>query len=190
MLSHSVMSDSPRPHGLQPTSLLCSWYFPGKNTGVDSHYLFQGIFPTQGLNSGLLHLLHSQADSLPLRHLGRWILLHSGEESAYQCSRLKRSLGRTESATTARTRMQYLIGWIVNKQVHINACTFILDRRDDFWVLEEKRYSYILPWEGKSPICFYSLGTCEVFSPVALRGWHGDHSLTGCLPWCSPGRKS
>ena len=28
---------------------------PGKNTGVGCHFLFQGIFPTQGLNPGLLH---------------------------------------------------------------------------------------------------------------------------------------
>ena len=29
--------------------------FPGKNTGVGCHALPQGIFPTQGLNPGLLH---------------------------------------------------------------------------------------------------------------------------------------
>ena len=28
----SVVSDSVRPHGPQPTRLLCSWNFPGKNT--------------------------------------------------------------------------------------------------------------------------------------------------------------
>ena len=28
---------------------------PGKNTGVSCHALLQGIFPTQGLNLGLLH---------------------------------------------------------------------------------------------------------------------------------------
>ena len=28
---------------------------PGKNTGVGCHALFQGIFPTQGLNPGLPH---------------------------------------------------------------------------------------------------------------------------------------
>ena len=28
---------------------------PGQNTAVDSFALLQGIFPTQGLNSGLLH---------------------------------------------------------------------------------------------------------------------------------------
>ena len=29
--------------------------FPGKNTGVGCHFLLQGVFPTQGLNLGLLH---------------------------------------------------------------------------------------------------------------------------------------
>ena len=38
-----------------PTRLLCSWDFPGKNTGVSSHSLLQGIFPAQGSNPGLLH---------------------------------------------------------------------------------------------------------------------------------------
>ena len=28
---------------------------PGKNTGVGSHFLLQGIFPTQGSSPGLLH---------------------------------------------------------------------------------------------------------------------------------------
>ena len=37
--SHSVVSDSQRPHGLQPTRLLCPWDFPGKSTGVGCHSL-------------------------------------------------------------------------------------------------------------------------------------------------------
>ena len=53
--SHSVMSDSLWPHGLQPTRLLCTWNSPGKNTEVDSHSPLQGIFLTQGSNPGLLH---------------------------------------------------------------------------------------------------------------------------------------
>ena len=32
--SHSVVSDSLQPHGLQPTRLLRPWDFPGKSTGV------------------------------------------------------------------------------------------------------------------------------------------------------------
>ena len=39
---------------------------PGKNTGVGCHFLFQGIFLTQGSNPHLLCLLHWQAVSLPL----------------------------------------------------------------------------------------------------------------------------
>ena len=58
--SYSIMSDSWWPYRLWPTRLLCPWNSPGKNTGAGSHSLLQGIFPTQGLNLGLLH--------------GRWIL--------------------------------------------------------------------------------------------------------------------
>ena len=37
--SHSVMSDSSRPHGLQPSRLLHPWDFPGNSTGVGCHCL-------------------------------------------------------------------------------------------------------------------------------------------------------
>ena len=53
------------PCGLQPTRLNHPWNFPGKNTGMGCHFLLQGIFPTQGLNSCLLCW---QTDSLPLSH--------------------------------------------------------------------------------------------------------------------------
>ena len=49
-VSHSVMPNSLRPHGLQPTRLLCPFNSPGKNTGVGSHFLLQEIFLTQGLD--------------------------------------------------------------------------------------------------------------------------------------------
>ena len=44
------MSDSLQPHGLYSP-----WNSPGQNTGVGSHSLLQGIFPTQGSNLGLPH---------------------------------------------------------------------------------------------------------------------------------------
>jgi len=53
--SQSVMSDYLQLNGLQPTKLLCPWEIPSKYTRVGCHALFQGIFPTQGLNLGLLH---------------------------------------------------------------------------------------------------------------------------------------
>ena len=65
--SHSVMSDSLRSHGLYSP-----WNSPGQNTGVGSLSLFQGIFPTQGSNPGLLHC--------------RWILhqlSHKGSPTSY-----------------------------------------------------------------------------------------------------------
>ena len=62
ILSPSVVSDSLRPHRLQPARLLCPWDFTGKKTGVGCHFLLQQIFPTQGTNLRLLH--------------GRWILYH------------------------------------------------------------------------------------------------------------------
>ena len=52
---YSVVCDSLRPHGLWSTRLLCPWNSPGKNTGMGSHSLLQGIFLTQGSNLGLLH---------------------------------------------------------------------------------------------------------------------------------------
>ena len=39
----SVVSDSVRPHGRQPTRLPCPWDSPGKNTGVGCHFLLQCI---------------------------------------------------------------------------------------------------------------------------------------------------
>ena len=48
--SCSVMSDSLQLHGLYSP-----WNSPGQNTGVGTHSLLRGIFPTQGSNPGLPH---------------------------------------------------------------------------------------------------------------------------------------
>ena len=55
------MSTSLQPHGLYPTGLLHPWNFLGKSTGVDCHFLLQGIFLTQGSNPSP----ELQADALP-----------------------------------------------------------------------------------------------------------------------------
>ena len=54
-ISCSAMSDSLQPHGLWSTKFFCPKDSPDKNTGAGSHFLLQGIFPTQGSNLGLLH---------------------------------------------------------------------------------------------------------------------------------------
>ena len=47
--------DSLQLHELWPARLHDPWNYPGKNTGVGSHFLLQGIFPSQGSNPRLLH---------------------------------------------------------------------------------------------------------------------------------------
>ena len=54
-VSHSVMSDSLWPMDLSLSDSSCLWDFLSKKTGVGYHSLLQRIFPTQGLNLGLLH---------------------------------------------------------------------------------------------------------------------------------------
>ena len=59
--SHSVVSNSSRPPGLQPTRLLRPWDFPGKSAGVGCHRLlrdnilastfFENSFPCTNVNS-------------------------------------------------------------------------------------------------------------------------------------------
>ena len=53
--TQSVVSNSLQPQGLQPTASSVHGDSSGKNTGVSGHVLLKGIFPTQGLNPGLLH---------------------------------------------------------------------------------------------------------------------------------------
>ena len=67
------MSDSLRHHGLYSP-----WNSPGKKTGVGSLSFLQGIFPTQGLNPGLLHcrwILYQLSHKGSPRIL-EWVLSH------------------------------------------------------------------------------------------------------------------
>ena len=49
---------------------LLSMGFPGKNTGMNCHFLLQGIFLTQGLNLCSLCLMHCRQILDPLNHQG------------------------------------------------------------------------------------------------------------------------
>ena len=70
-----------------PARLLYPWDFPGKITGVGCHFLLQGIFPTQGLNLGLLHCRQTL---YRLSHKGnmRQLYHHEATLSALVCSLL------------------------------------------------------------------------------------------------------
>ena len=62
-----------RPQWRQPARLLCPWDFPERILELVYHPLFQGIFPTQGLN---LHLLRCRwfFTAEPLSKLIKWKL--------------------------------------------------------------------------------------------------------------------
>ena len=65
VLSHSVCPTLCNLEDCSPLGSSVHRDSPGKKSGVGCHGLLQGIFPTQGLNP---HLLHWQADSLPMSH--------------------------------------------------------------------------------------------------------------------------
>ena len=65
------MSNSQRPHGLQPTRLLRPWDFPGKSTGVGCHCL---LWSYRGTNPQQLYLCPSFiVMTSPLLFLLQWL---------------------------------------------------------------------------------------------------------------------
>ena len=83
--SHSVVSNSCDPIDCSPPGPSDHGATPGKNGRVGCHALLHGIFPTQGLNPGLLHCrrilyhLNHQGSSFVVSsyHNNKLISLHS-----------------------------------------------------------------------------------------------------------------
>jgi len=100
------------PMDCSPPGCSVHGIFPGKNTGVDCHFLLQGTFPTQGLNPCLLHW---QADSL---HWATWESLNVDDIVLYwrRChlglSQPYMTTGKT-IALTRRTFVDLLIRFAV-----------------------------------------------------------------------------
>ena len=79
---------------------------------LDCHFLFEGIFPTQGSNLCLLHLLHWQADSLPLSHLGilqnrRQALIKQSHQSIHKHEIDRSSEGEIASRSIMSNSLQH-----------------------------------------------------------------------------------
>ena len=84
--------------------VLLSMGFLGKNTGMSCHFFLQGIFQIQGSNP---HLLHWQADSLPLSHQGspsQRIVVFSKSLSHLQ-------LSVTPSTPACQAPLSFTISW-------------------------------------------------------------------------------
>ena len=76
--------------GVLSLSRFYPWDFPGKNTGVGCHFLFQGIFRTHGWNS----------------HFLSWEAWATTREALYHA--VARTLKKKQKTTTSRVRYSYL----------------------------------------------------------------------------------
>ena len=68
------VSNSLKPHELQPARLPYPWDSPSKNTGVGCHFLLQGGLPNPGIKPTFPASPALAGDSLPLCHLGRLLI--------------------------------------------------------------------------------------------------------------------
>ena len=92
--SLSVVSNSLRPHGLQPTRLLHPWNFPGKNIGVGCHI---GVSKAQGITY-YLHCTQRPQSSRKVERANQ--VLKSAIKKIIQ----ETSLGRKEALRIALLR--------------------------------------------------------------------------------------
>ena len=95
------------------------------------HFILQRIFPIWRLNPSLLHLLHWQADSLPLHHLGN--------PSGFKVSRIRALEPHLRRAFFNQKRVDSIARslelWHIRK---IDRIKDVLGSRED-WVGEQKR---------------------------------------------------
>ena len=129
-VSRSVMSDSLRPHGLQPTRLLCPWDFLGKDTGVGCHFILQGIFPTQGWNPGLLHC---RQILYRLRYKGSPSILEGAPLSA--TAPLRKAFNKTNRRELT---VLLILGWMTLPHALLSFTSFCESCGEHCWLCSPK----------------------------------------------------
>ena len=78
--SRSVLSDSSRPHGLQPTRLLRPWDFPGKSPGVGHQCLLPG--GTSCKESNCQCRRHQKQRNYILVNISKWSRPNGGSKKS------------------------------------------------------------------------------------------------------------
>ena len=97
------MSNSLQPHGLySPRNS------PGRDTGVGSHSLLQGIFPTQELNPGLLHCRRTLYQ-LSHKHPNKLLCCESRSVVSTLCDPMDYSLPGSSVHGILQAR---ILGWV------------------------------------------------------------------------------
>ena len=90
--SHSVVSDSLRPHGLQPIRLLHPWDFPGKSTEVGCQFLLHFITETQANINVLYSFLGPQTIFCLMNEEWKWSESEVTQSCPTLCDPTDRSL--------------------------------------------------------------------------------------------------
>ena len=180
------MSDSLWPYGLQPTRLLCPWDSPGKNTGVGSHFLLQGIFLTQGSNLGLLYcrqilpcLSHQgRPEKLEAAFFGSWPFPPSSKHII--------SISAFAIASTFFSDLWLLWAYLDNPGLFSH-----------FKILNQICLWCLLPYRGFPGSSEDKVSACNAGDPGSIPGserWHPWrrkwHPTTVLLPGKSHGRRS
>ena len=125
-VSRSVVSDSATPWTIaRQTPCLCPWNSLGKNTGVGSHFLLQGVFPTQQSNLGLLHyrqilyhlgatreaLFYSRKKNLNIMQRCRWVCVRGNHQFCLSTLPLSRSFQNSQTWLSVCFRNKSCLFW-------------------------------------------------------------------------------
>ena len=146
-----MVSDSLRPHGLQPARLLWQWDSPGKNTGVGCHDLLQGIFPTKASNPCLTHLLR-WLQLLLLSCISRVRLCVTPQTAAHQATP---SLGFSRPRTLEWVAISFSNAWKWKEKVKLlSPVPLVVLSENKIRTKEVKQNMWL--WKGTRIFCYVS----------------------------------
>ena len=178
-----------------PHRLYGSWNFPGQNTGEGSLSLLHRIFPTQGLNPGLLHcrrILHSLSYQGSPTHIYIYPCIYSVHRLLFHISVLP-------SEILFCLKNFLLVKWVLVYEWNIFLASMWKSSNS---VTNEGKITVFYHCSFRSVFFFFfffclsSFTTFSLllFSIVLLRQWHptpvllpgkshGRRNLVGCSPW-------
>ena len=148
---------------------------PGKNTGVGSHALLQGIFPTQGSNPGLQHC--------------RWVLhclSHQGSPRILEW--VAHPFSRGTSPPRNRTGVSCIIGGFFTSRATREALNWLgaggiqMKGRNIHWGRRRRERQRIRWLDGISDSM--DVGLSKFWELVSSGSWWvGEGGLARCSPW-------
>ena len=119
------MSDSLRPHGLQPTRLLHPWHFPGKSTGVGCHCLLRDLIE-----------LTPKKDVLFI--IGNWNAKVGTKEFGLECTEWGRAKANRALPRERTGHSKHPLPTTQEKTLYMNITRWSLSKLDQLYSLQLK----------------------------------------------------